>query len=474
MYSTWRVVETHLFLFLNSIMKKITIIFTGLIVMLLALGGCSTNEKSTTAPAGNGQNSTINTQDDALFVFAEDSFDFGTIKQSGGIVSHDFEFVYQGDEPLEVVGAVGSCLCTEGEVEKKVLTKGDTGLLSVKFNPNLHAEPKGRFFKTVSLLTNPPMENPPEVKVWVKIDLDLGEEFFELTIPHEDDSNSNEISHNGKAQPLESKKEHDVFLEAQEIESSLDEDLTYSYWTYSGTVPGPMMRVTEGDTVNIHLKNDSTNLNPHSIDLHAVNGPGGGAVDTEVHPGEEALFTFTAQNPGLYVYHCASPDVAQHVANGMYGMILVEPKEGLPEVDKEFYVVQGEFYSILDRGETGKTQLSGEKMDLEQPEYIVFNGRKDALVEDRALQVEVGETVRVFIGNGGVAKVSNFHVIGEIFDKVYVEGGSLINEDVQTTVIPAGGASIVEFMVDKPGKYLLVDHALSRLNKGAVAELIAY
>jgi nitrite reductase (NO-forming) len=409
------------------------------------------------------------------FQFEETEFDFGVIKQSGGIVTHDFKFTYQGEEPIEITGVPGSCLCTEGEISQEIFNPGDEGFLTVKFNPNLHAEPEGRFYKTVSILTEPKLEEMPEVKVWTEIDLDLGEEFFELNLPHddEDSQSTTEISHNAKVAELPEGDTHDFYLEAKEVIAELDEELDYAYWTFDSTVPGPMMRVKEGDTVNIHLKNAPDSQNPHSIDLHAVNGPGGGAVATQVHPGEEASYTFTASHPGLYVYHCATPDVAQHMANGMYGMILVEPKEGLPEVDQEFYVMQGEVYSILDHGDTGVTQLSGEDLNKEQPNYIVFNGRDGALTEEEALKVNVGDTVRLYVGNGGVAKVSNFHVIGEIFDKVYVEGGSLINENVQTTLIPAGGSTIVEFTVDEPGKYLLVDHALSRLNKGAVAELIA-
>lgn len=408
------------------------------------------------------------------FAFEETEFDFGVIKQSGGIVTHDFKFTYQGEEPIEITGVPGSCLCTEGEISKEQFNPGDEGILTVKFNPNLHAEPEGRFYKTVSILTEPKLEAMSEVKVWTEIDLDLGEEFFELNLPHEDedDHTSTKINHDAKAIELPEGDTHDFYLEAKEMMAELDEGLDYAYWTFDGTVPGPMMRVKEGDTVNIHLKNVSGSQNPHSIDLHAVNGPGGGAVATQVHPGEEASYSFVATDSGLYVYHCATPDVAQHMANGMYGMILVEPKEGLPEVDQEFYVMQGEIYSILGHGEKGITQLSGEDLHAEQPNYIVFNGRDGALTEKNALKVNVGGTVRLYVGNGGVAKISNFHVIGEIFDKVYVEGGSLINENVQTTLIPAGGSTIVEFTVDEPGKYLLVDHALSRLNKGAVAELI--
>jgi nitrite reductase (NO-forming) len=434
------------------------------------------------------------------FVFEEKEFDFGTIKQSGGIVQHDFSFTYTGEAPITITSTPGSCACTTAEVDKKELSKGDSGVLSVSFNPNLHAEPEGRFSKTISIMTDPPLNPVPEVTVWQHIDLDLGEEAFELsrkndnhddneTMPaeksmnddHQDDEEdehvpddheiSNEIGHDGSVPPLENLgKKRSFTLTAQEINGTLDEGMTYLYWTYDGIVPGPFLRAKVGETIEVTLKNPSSNHMPHSIDLHAVNGPGGGAVD--VHPGQEKTFSFKALNPGIYIYHCGTKEVAEHMTNGAYGLILIEPEEGLSPVDKELYVVQGEFYSILDKGQKGATQFSGKKLKAEQPEFIVMNGRVGSLTGERALKAQVGDKIRIFVGNGGVSKVSSFHVIGEIFDTVYPEGGTPAQHNIQTTVIPAGGATIVEFTVDVPGTYKLVDHALARLNKGAVAELI--
>jgi len=211
----------------------------------------------------------------------------------------------------------------------------------------------------------------------------------------------------------------------------------------------------------------------HSIDLHAVTGPGGGAGLTAVAPGEEKAFRFKALTPGLYVYHCASGVVADHIANGMYGLILVEPPSGLPLVDREYYVMQGEFYTTGDTGEKGLQQQDMVKLLHEEPTYVVFNGNSKSLVGDGALQARVGETVRLYFGNAGPNLVSSFHVIGEIFDRVYdqasIESSPL--EGVQTTLVPAGGATIVEFQVDVPGDYKLVDHSLSRLAKGALGTL---
>ena len=183
--------------------------------------------------------------------------------------------------------------------------------------------------------------------------------------------------------------------------------------------------------------------------------------------------TFTALNPGLYLYHCAMSPVAMHIANGMYGLILVEPAEGLPKVDHEYYVMQSEFYTHGKNGEKGLQALDMEKGMREQPEYVVFNGSVDALMGDKALTAKVGETVRLFVGNAGPNLTSSFHVIGEVFERVRTEAGTEYNQqNVQTTLIPAGGASVVEIKTQFPGTYLLVDHAAFRMTfQGAMGSL---
>ena len=259
-----------------------------------------------------------------------------------------------------------------------------------------------------------------------------------------------------------------------EKEGQLDEGTTYTYWTFDGTVPGPFVRVREGDSVELHLTNPADSKTTHSIDLHAVNGPGGGAVATQVAPGEEKMFTFTALNPGIYVYHCATPSVAHHIAQGMYGMILVEPPGGLPPVDREFYVAQGEMYTTRPFGTDGQQEADQHAMMAEQATHIVFNGAVGSLTTKHPLTANVGETVRIFFGDGGPNYTSSFHVIGEIFDRVYSEG-SITSEpltNVQTTTVAPGGATMVEFTVQVPGRYLLVDHALSRIEEGALGFLI--
>lgn len=268
--------------------------------------------------------------------------------------------------------------------------------------------------------------------------------------------------------------------------------VTYQYWTYNGKVPGPFIRARAGDQVEIHLnhgkpgaageahsehtaaQHSADGHSAHSIDLHAVVGPGGGAPLMQVGQGEQKSFRFKATHPGIYVYHCASPHVPTHIANGMYGMILVEPEQGLAKVDREFYVMQGDFYTSGKYGDKGRQAFSKEKMLAENPEYFLFNGRVNSLSGERALKAKVGEKIRLFVGVGSHV-AANFHIIGAIFDNLY-QDGAIMNpplKNVQTTVIAPGSAVMIEFTAEVPGKYLLVDHSLTRaIDKGALAELV--
>ena len=251
-------------------------------------------------------------------------------------------------------------------------------------------------------------------------------------------------------------------MEILEQEGEMANGVSYVYWTFGGSVPGSFIRTRVGDEVEFHLKNHPDNKLPHNIDLHAVTGPGGGAESSFIAPGHEKVFSFKVLNPGLYVYHCATAPVGMHIANGMYGLILVEPEGGLPAVDKEYYVMQGDFYTKGKNGQPGLQPFDMQKAVDEHADYVVFNGKVGALTGDNAITANVGETVRLFVGNGGPNLVSSFHVIGEIFDKVYAEGGITINENIQTTLVPAGGAAIVEFKVEVPGTFILVDHSIFR------------
>ena len=264
-----------------------------------------------------------------------------------------------------------------------------------------------------------------------------------------------------------------VKMETIEKTMKMADGVDYTYWTFNGDVPGQMIRVREGDTVEVEFSNNPNSTVPHNVDFHASTGTGGGAAATFTAPGRTSTFRWKALQSGLYIYHCAVAPVGMHIGNGMYGLVLVEPKEGLPKVDKEFYIVQGDFYTKGKYGEPGLQPFDMDKAIREDADYVVFNGHVGAIAGDNALKAKVGETVRMYVGNGGPNLVSSFHVIGEIFDKVYVEGGKLINENVQSTLIPAGGAAIIEFKVDIPGSFTIVDHSIFRaFNKGALGQLV--
>ncbi len=262
-------------------------------------------------------------------------------------------------------------------------------------------------------------------------------------------------------------------VEIKEHVKELVDGVSYTYWTFGDETPGKFIRVREGDLVEVRLKNHPDNTLAHNIDFHAATGPGGGGEASFIAPGHAATFTWRAMRPGLYLYHCVAAPAGLHIANGMYGQILVEPKGGLPKVDREFQIVQGEFYTTGGYGERGPQRFAMEKAIKEDPEYVVFNGRVGSLMGDRALKAHAGERIRIYLANAGPSLVSSFHVVGEIFDDVYSEGGIVANQhNVQTTVVPVGGSAMVEFTVDVPGEYTLVDHSMFRaFNKGAMGQL---
>ncbi len=263
-----------------------------------------------------------------------------------------------------------------------------------------------------------------------------------------------------------------VRLESTEFRGELSKGVEYDFWGYNSHVPGPFVRVREGDTIEFHFKNSESSKNTHTVDFHAMTGPCGAACILMTEPGKESVVQAKAVNPGLFVYHCGAPPIPVHISNGLYGLILVEPKEGLSKVDREYYVMQSEFYTVQALGEKGLAAFSSQKGMEEHPTYVVFNGKVGALTGEGALTAKSGETVRLFVGNIGPNLISSFHVIGEIFDRVYREG-SLMDpaHNVQTTLIPAGAASTVEFKVEVPGNYTMVDHSIFRINRGAMGTL---
>ncbi len=264
-----------------------------------------------------------------------------------------------------------------------------------------------------------------------------------------------------------------VKLTALEQIMELMEGVRFKFWTLNGSVPAPFIRVREGDIVEVQLSNSAGSMMSHSIDFHAASAPMGGAIANETAPSRTSTFQFKALHSGLYVYHCGSQPVAVHLAKGMYGLILVEPKEGLPKVDREYYVMQSEFYTRGSFGEPGLQPFSMQKALDERPDYVLYNGKVGSLMGDNALQAKTGEKIRLFVGNAGPNLAASFHIIGTIFHNVYVEGGTLINHNVQTTLIPAAGTTIIETQIDVPGTYVLMDHSIFRAaNKGTMGHLI--
>jgi len=253
----------------------------------------------------------------------------------------------------------------------------------------------------------------------------------------------------------------------------LADGVSYTYWTFGDDAPGKFIRVREGDVIQTRLSNHPDNTVAHNIDFHAATGPGGGGEASFVAPGHSATFSWRAMRPGLYLYHCVAAPAGMHLANGMYGLILVEPKEGMPKVDKEFYIVQGEFYTDGTYGQPGPQRFDLNKALQERPEYVVFNGSVGALMGANALRAKAGESVRLYIGNAGPALTSSFHIVGEIFDDVYGEGGTTVNQhNVQTTVVPVGGTAMVDLVTEVAGNYQFVDHSMFRaFNKGAMGAL---
>jgi len=264
-----------------------------------------------------------------------------------------------------------------------------------------------------------------------------------------------------------------VHLDSSAKVMELNTGVKYTFWTFNGHVPGPFVRARVGDTLEVHVTNSDASGMPHNVDFHAVTGPGGGATVTTVVQGEERVAWFKLLHPGLYIYHCAAPPVMDHIANGMYGLILVEPKNGLPKVDREFYVLQSEFYTKEPTEGAETLEFSHEEGLKEHPRFVVFNGRVGSLVGEHVLKAKTGERVRIYFGNAGPNLISSFHVIGEIFDNVYREADLISppGHSIQTTLVPAGGATVVEFGVEVPGNYTLVDHAIFRVEQGAVGFL---
>ena len=258
-------------------------------------------------------------------------------------------------------------------------------------------------------------------------------------------------------------------LNVVETAAQIAPNLTYqSLWSFDGAVPGPVMRVKVGDVVRFTLRSDGKNVTGHNIDFHFITGACGGCADTGVKAGEAKTIEVRAMYPGLFMYHCAySAETnlpAVHIANGMFGYLIVDPATPLPAVDHEFMLIQSEFYVEATGAKGDKGICSFSDLSAETPTHVFFNGKHAAL--NAPLHVKVNDRVRLYVGKGGVNGFSAFHVIGAIFDKVYQDGGlsdAPVSHGIQTVTVPPGGATVVEFVTPAPGTLVAVDHNLSRV-----------
>jgi nitrite reductase (NO-forming) len=271
---------------------------------------------------------------------------------------------------------------------------------------------------------------------------------------------------------------HEITLEALEVGGEIEPGASFSYMTFNGQVPGPMIRVRQGDTVTLTLRNDHHSRTWHSIDLHAVYGPGGGSDATTVLPGQSKTITFKTMYPGAFIYHCAVPgEMDAHIARGMFGMIVVEPEAGLPHVDREFYIGQNETYTKKRPGSpSGPREFDDERLLNESATYVMFNGAYNALTAKRfgAMKAKVGETVRVFMVNGGPNLLSSLHPIGNIWSRVWIMGAFAMPpmHFLQSVPVPPGNAIVADMELPVPQTIKIVDHAMTRAtSKGAMAEI---
>jgi len=264
-------------------------------------------------------------------------------------------------------------------------------------------------------------------------------------------------------------KYHDISITVEEVTAEIESGVTFNYMTFDGQVPGPMLRVRRGDTVRITLENPENNSLMHNIDLHAVYGPGGGAEDSTVAPGETSQFEFTAKYPGAHFYHCAVPNMDMHISSGMFGTILVEPKEGLPKVDRELYFGQHELYTNGEAGEKGHHEFDLDAAKVEEPTYVPINGEPWAFTDNGygPVSVEKGERVRIFWANAGPNLISSWHAIGNVWDTFYRDGDVVSDPErfVETAPVAAGSTAVAEIDTPVPGEIKLVDHSITRATR---------
>lgn len=270
--------------------------------------------------------------------------------------------------------------------------------------------------------------------------------------------------------------EHEVNIEmtSQITDIEITKGNMYKAWTFNGEAPGPVIVVNEGDIINFTLKNMDPSI-PHSMDFHAVHAsPSKDFID--VMPNESGSFSYPANNPGVFMYHCGTKPVLAHIANGMHGTIIVKPKNGYPtdaEIDREFVIVQNEWYKYNDindftNGVPSNVVFSAKAL---KEGDLNTNGTVGSLV-NTPLLAKVGDKIRIYVNNVGPNEVSSFHVVGTVFENVYIDGNPFnLMRGLQTVMLPASGGAVVEFTVTKEGSYPIVTHQFNHANKGGVGIL---
>jgi nitrite reductase (NO-forming) len=269
--------------------------------------------------------------------------------------------------------------------------------------------------------------------------------------------------------PAERVRVHKVRLEMKHDTVTIAPGVRYAAWTFGGTVPGPVLHVRQGDAVDFTLVNRA-NI-PHSMDFHAAEiAPSKYYVN--VMPGDSLHYRFVARVPGAFMYHCGTAPVAMHIANGMYGALIVDPATPRPRA-KEFVFVESEFYLTPKPAADGTRSLDWEKLLSLAPDHVVFNGRASQYAT-HPIDVAPDELLRIYLVNAGPNRISSFHVVGGIFERVFADGSSaspLVG--VQTVNVPVGGGAIFEVRLREPGDYPFVTHAFADATKGAVGVLRA-
>jgi nitrite reductase (NO-forming) len=291
------------------------------------------------------------------------------------------------------------------------------------------------------------------------------------------------LSMGAELKPLDPSPVKTVRLDTTHKIVEIAPGVKFSAWTFGDQVPGPTVRARVGDKIRFSMTNRSDEPVPgvqlaaapmmHSMDFHAA------MVSPQdkyrsIAPGQTIEFEFTLNYPGVFMYHCGTPMILEHIASGMYGAVVVEPRNGYPtKVEREYLVVQSEFYAKPDPGKrkAGATPLyvlDGERLRAAQPTHTVFNGTHNGMVK-APLPAKPGERVRIFVMNVGPSKTSSFHVVGTIFDRVWIEG----NPDnqlrgMQTVLLGSSNSAIVEFMIPEEGSYIMVDHHFANASQGAI------